>query len=171
MTNRTPVRTLLAICLVMGLWTTAPSAQAAGYAIEVLVFENLYPDTSETFDPEAGVPDMMGTTEYSPAALGLAGVAQSLRQSANYRVLAHKAWVQPENRSTPTTVFGSEGGGTLEGTVQVERRRYLHVSVDLLFQDAQLESVRVTEDRRMRSEELHYLDHPKLGVLTIARPL
>ena len=171
MTNRTPVRILTTTCLVIGLLLSTLSVQAAGYAIEVLVFQNVYPDDSETFDPEAGVPDMMNTTEYSPAALGLAGVAQSLRQSANYRVLAHKSWVQPENRSTPTTVFGSEGGGTLEGTVQVERRRYLHLSVDLLFQDAQLESVRVTEDRRMRSEELHYLDHPRIGMLTIARPL
>jgi hypothetical protein len=54
----------------------------------------------------------------------------------------------------------------------VQRRRFLHVSVDLVFQDPSgFETVRMTGARRMRSKELHYLDHPKLGVLTIARPL
>jgi hypothetical protein len=163
---------LAATCLAVGLWLWSPGGLAAGYAIEVLVFQNLNSNDSEVTTGDVGSLDLLGTTEYPAASLGLTGVAQRLRQSGGYRVLAHKAWIQPAGRSTPTAIRGTEAGGALEGTVRVERRRFLHVSVDLVFQDPSgFETVRMTGARRMRSKELHYLDHPKLGVLTIARPL
>lgn len=81
----------------------------------------------------------------------------------------------------------------LDGTVRVYRARYLHAEVDLLYYRPAAESpqpVRVTgggeavqdagppvatlfrmqQSRRMRSGELHYLDHPLFGVLIEATP-
>lgn len=90
---------------------------------------------------------------------------------------------------------GSSTVGTtnVEGTVKVWRGRYLHVAVDLLFglelerqslapasaANPGLSSVpsdhyayfRLREHRRMRSRELHFLDHPMFGVLVQITPV
>lgn len=73
----------------------------------------------------------------------------------------------------------------LEGTLRVHRSRYLHLHVDLLYEerlgpdtaadaeaaDIVYQPIRLQQSRRMRSEELHYLDHPRLGVITRIIPV
>lgn len=76
----------------------------------------------------------------------------------------------------------------LDGTVRVELGRYLHVYTDLVLrkpvvieridpetqqpeQTAALLDVPMEEHRRMRSRELHYIDHPLLGVLVQITPV
>ena len=69
----------------------------------------------------------------------------------------------------------------LDGTVRLRRARYLHIDADLVyFRPARLAQVvgsepqpnlfRLAESRRMRSSELHFLDHPMFGVLVEVRP-
>ncbi len=74
----------------------------------------------------------------------------------------------------------------LDGTLSVRLSRYLHVDTDLVFRDIarreitesgytlQLPFVRdhaLRQSRRMRSEKLHYLDHPRFGLLIEAFPV
>lgn len=77
----------------------------------------------------------------------------------------------------------------LEGMLRVHRSRYLHLGLDLIYQerlgpeDALPESpdgeiteivyqpIRMQQSRRMRSEELHYLDHPRLGIIARITPV
>jgi hypothetical protein len=73
----------------------------------------------------------------------------------------------------------------LDGTVSLHRSRYLHLGVDLVYReqgrsadaadtpigDGRLYSFRLAESRRMRSETLHYLDHPGFGVLALVTPV
>jgi hypothetical protein len=88
----------------------------------------------------------------------------------------------------------------LDGTVAVFLSRYLHVTIDLVYAREQMmetappaevarESVsadggagpasamttrqlyRLSQTRRLRSKELHYIDHPAFGVLVEAFPL
>lgn len=76
----------------------------------------------------------------------------------------------------------------VDGTVTVVLGRYLHLHTDLVFRTPLsragaeprppqelarpgLVSVRVQGQRRMRSRELHYLDHPLLGVLVQITPV
>lgn len=78
----------------------------------------------------------------------------------------------------------------LFGTLRLYRERYLHFETDLRYRldEAPSESARLGEalaldspfdpathvmtvSRRMRSEELHYLDHPVLGVIVRAVPI
>ena len=97
------------------------------------------------------------------------------------------------------TGFGTGVGLTtrpiLDGTVQVHVGKYLHVNADLLYYrprfsteptSAELsagavgdagseitappELFRLTTHRRMRSRELHYLDHPLFGMLVLITP-
>lgn len=71
----------------------------------------------------------------------------------------------------------------IDGTIKLIRQRFLHVDVDLLYRAPYVDSpvnplsreqwpqaFRLTESRRMRSREVHYLDHPMFGVLIIATP-
>ncbi len=84
------------------------------------------------------------------------------------------------------------GVPSVEGTVRMYRTRYLHFEADLRYFRPSTESqasgdfldeevylserrivpthFRLTESRRMRSRELHYLDHPLFGVLVQITP-
>jgi len=77
----------------------------------------------------------------------------------------------------------------LDGTVKVALGRYLHVYTDLVYREQVSAShvaqpgtrprqpasaryqYRVQNQRRMRSRELHYLDHPLVGVLVRITPV
>jgi hypothetical protein len=68
----------------------------------------------------------------------------------------------------------------LDGTIRLRRARYLHVDADLVYyrppaiaqgigSAPEPSLFRLTESRRMRSSELHFLDHPMFGVLVEVR--
>lgn len=60
----------------------------------------------------------------------------------------------------------------LDGILRVYRSRYLHVDVDLLYHRSEVDTpFRFQTSRRMRSGELHYLDHPLFGLLILVTPL
>ncbi len=105
---------------------------------------------------------------------------------------SNQVHVSPAN--PPTRVFDAE---ELDGTVQITRGRYLHVHTDLIFRrrlpnqygiqlptpasnDTEATGEAPTGDRlyrfelkqtrRMRRDEIHYLDHPLFGmIITIRR--
>jgi hypothetical protein len=80
----------------------------------------------------------------------------------------HLAWrMSPSTRANDTWYW--IGDGRLEGLVQVSRGRFLHLDVDLLLRPVDGSGpFRVRLNRRMRSGELHYLDHPRVGILVQA---
>lgn len=69
----------------------------------------------------------------------------------------------------------------LDGWVKIVLGRYLHIHTDLVLRmptpagplgrERRLIEVHMRQQRRMRSRELHYLDHPLLGVLVKVTPL
>jgi hypothetical protein len=97
----------------------------------------------------------------------LDAVAGTLRRRG-MTVHEHLAWrMSPGSRSNDTWYW--VGDGRLEGLVQVSRGRFLHLDLDLLLRPADASSpFRVRLNRRMRSGELHYLDHPRVGILVQA---
>lgn len=83
----------------------------------------------------------------------------------------------------------SSGHQDLQGTLRVSVARYLHLEADLRYDDATQYAPEVDDDRdgsaiihyekpiyrlqerrRMRSEELHYFDHPRFSMLALIRP-
>lgn len=89
---------------------------------------------------------------------------------------------------TIVEIPGPERLEQLDGTVRVILGRYLHVHTDLVLrkpvvveridqesgeptQMPVLLDIPMQEQRRMRSRELHYIDHPLLGVLVQITPL
>jgi Peptidoglycan-binding protein, CsiV len=112
-----------------------------------------------------------------------------LQRSNVYRVVFHRAWIQPvpdRDRLRPVLIQIRETSGgppRIEGIIGVTRGRYLHLDAKLWYavhtNQAAVDSIgadeplymELREERRMRSGELHYLDHPKLGVLARVDPI
>lgn len=129
--------------------------------------------------------------------LSLDAVWSRLRRSARYRPFLHVAWRLPglpRSAASPAHVSAGLGDGSADaadhvggerpsvyGTVTVSLARYLQVDVDLLYSrpasgaDAALNTIptrfRLVSERRMRSRELHYIDHPLFGVLILLTPI
>lgn len=118
-----------------------------------------------------------------------------LQRSNLYRVVFHRAWIQPvpdRDQLRPMLIQAGDRVGDqwqIEGTLGVTRGRYLHMDVRLWFAVAAAAApagsmaapipddvdgapyMELREQRRMRSGELHYLDHPKFGVLARIDPV
>ena len=103
-----------------------------------------------------------------------------LDEEPDLLVTHHLSWLQsvPE-RGKPLSIMVAKTDANLAGFVRVTIGRYLHFEADLWTtmeekdgiaspQDNQFMALR--ESRRMRSNELHYLDHPALGVITKISP-
>lgn len=104
--------------------------------------------------------------------------------------LFHQAWRQPvaSSGSAKAIYLGptQQSGAIIapfEGVIKISVNRYLHVDLDLLLKQTILPdskpinaeatlspsygSVRFTGNRRMRSGEVHYIDHPMMGALIL----
>ena len=167
----TSVDRLLPALAAIALLAAAPAGRAqttSWYAVEMIVFAHPGGDArdAEAWRPDPGGPDTSravpvaggdaSIAPVSPTAYRLSGVWQALRNSAGYRPLRHLAWTQagrPEERATQVLV-GDEPGAPVHGVVQVSRARFLHIKVDLVYEDGGAR-YRFTTRRKMRSNELH----------------
>ena len=113
-----------------------------------------------------------------PAAkMKLTAIEDTMRRSRGYQPVAHIGWTQPgfarnsaKFLSVSSLVPGSSG---LQGQIALSRGRYLHLTLDLVLDstasgDGQRYVLRQT--RRMRSNERHYIDSPKFGVIAVITP-
>ena len=124
--------------------------------------------------------------------LRLSRDAALLARSGRYQVLYHRGWLQSigsAQRTTPVRIKASSGNYELDGSISLSRQRFLHVRPNLQLSQfgqpgpasATAESAapvdyrptawQLQDSRRMRSNEIHYIDHPKLGILMIIRPV
>ena len=107
--------------------------------------------------------------------------------SALYPERMQPGWTVNE-QGMPVEVPPPPGLEQLDGTIKLVLARYLHVYTDLLLRKPvvyevlnteteevtkrpALMDIRVQEHRRMRSRELHYIDHPLLGMLVQITPM
>lgn len=124
----------------------------------------------------------------------LRALYNALRRSNDIDPLFHQAWRQPVVSSAAAAhpvylgprfnrVVDTSPTPPFEGTVRISVNRYFHVNLDLLLMGANRAatatepsplansptrgSIRFTASRRMRSGELHYIDHPRVGALIL----
>lgn len=134
---------------------------------------------------------MLGSNE-----LQLSGIYQSLKSSSHYEPLLHIGWRQPgvagseaASVAIPSDWRPWTNGSQppLHGLVRFQQDRFLHLTVDLRLQPPPVEMPLTVlgldaeppvlptyvhqQSRRLRTGELHYLDHPTLGVIAQVRPL
>ncbi len=132
--------------------------------------------------------------------IGLKKYANKLKANKRYNVLVHKAWRQtgfaddtaidiPVNShpaaspGTQSTQYGDRN--KLYGSIKIVLGRYLHIYTDMIYQQPNRDfnpalygeasqpykQYPINFHRRMRSKELHYLDHPMVGILVMAMPV
>lgn len=166
------------------VFAVAPTAVPL-YEIEVLVFEQRHPDLegNELWAGQpAEAPALLSEAVSAPAAVPgggettLARAAVALQKDGRYRVLAHARWQQPaEARSAVTPVRIAGMDPSLDGALRFYMSRFLHVELAFVlreqvsggfFSGAPREQVYlINEQRRIRTKEVNYFDHPKFGVL------
>lgn len=163
------------------------AAPATGntYEIEVIVFENRFPDLEggEFWRPGAAArapankDESTAIGEKNPMESQLAAAKAALEKSGRHRVLAHQRWQQSaEAKSVSKPAKLNSAGGELEGSLRFYLSRLLIVELNLALKDAPGAGVsgggleenpvyRLTESRRVKISETHYFDHPKFGAL------
>lgn len=105
---------------------------------------------------------------------------QLLNEEPDLLVTHHLSWLQsvPE-RGKPLSIMVAKTEANIAGYVRVTIGRYLHFEAELwtkmgkrddMAPPQENQFVALRESRRMRSNELHYLDHPALGVITKISP-
>lgn len=134
----------------------------------------------------------------SAQSLRLNSEAKRIQSAPELKLLLHEGWRQPglpKNRAVSVRIQQ----GRLEGTLKLVLSRYLHINTDLLYREPMTESeiaalsdensgggifaqtttstkphfriYRMQQSRRMRSNELHYLDNPVLGMIIRVTPV
>ena len=175
------------------------------YDVELLIFRQLHPSASpEEWGMEAAAagqrlaipedePTPFTSSEPAPATtttatfpalapskFKLTATADTLRRSRNYQPLAHFGWTQPgyprgDAKYLPINALVPAGSG-LVGQVALSRGRYLHLTLDLVYDAPGATAGEPTQrfvlrqSRRMRSNERHYMDSPRFGVIAIVTP-
>ena len=115
-----------------------------------------------------------------PTQLGLTREKNAIARAAGLHLVWHGAWIQPvpdrdRDPNLPMLLQVGEQLGDVyqvEGFVGVTRGRFLHFDVGLWLHDPVTGGyVSLEESRRLRSGELNYFDHPRLGMLVRIDPL
>lgn len=197
---RLGVATLIAALTLSVGSAVAQQAPIQSYDVELLIFRNLSgKDTPESWGVEAAgsaqqmaIPDdeaepVAPPTSVAPPAasfpslpaakMKLTAIEDTMRRSRAYQPVAHIGWTQPgyarnaaKYLSVNTLVPATSG---LQGQIAVTRGRYLHLTLDLVMDGAATgEGSRyvLRQTRRMRSNERHYIDSPKFGVIAVITP-
>lgn len=128
--------------------------------------------------------------------LRLGAEAARIKSAPELKLLKHFGWRQPgleQGEAVSIKVLDDDGRNEgepsrLEGTLKLVLSRYLHIHADLVYREPLPENApmgmvstnteqmpryqlyRLQQSRRMRSTELHYLDHPVLGMIIRVSP-
>lgn len=162
------------LLLLVGSLLSQTSSAASLWNVEVIIFENVnvpltpgltWPDHIESPSTAGAVSLASGGRGFRALNGGfiLSNSVAALKRSSRYRVLRHMRWQQPgisRHRPVPVVI---EGPG-LSGTMSITLGKFLHAQTNIVFNDGARNHLNQAK-RRMRSNELHYIDHPKVGVL------
>jgi hypothetical protein len=93
--------------------------------------------------------------------------------------------LSPTDINTRLNAKTGKTSSSITGEIKIILGRYLHIHTDLIYKrpntsyspvltsspDQQLKEYSIKSHRRMRSKELHYIDHPLVGILVMALPV
>lgn len=115
-----------------------------------------------------------------------------LEKSGQYRILHHAAWQQPAShpdetypvRLTNGKAFSeaSPDAPALDGSLRLSKEQFLQIDLNLLYhypaaaldpdgESAESDGLLLQVNRKLRSGDLNYLDHPRVGVLAQVTPV
>lgn len=181
--------------LILLLITSAAafSSNAQKYDVEVIIFEDTqsryinsesWNHSEEPVDGESNFDrlnlDKNNTAVYQNLKPGILGSEyKRIKNSAEYNVLLYSAWRQTGLEATKAFEIDisklknadkSTSQNTITGQLKVVLARYLHFYGQLNYQQNNI-NYPMAVQRRMRSKELHYIDHPLVGILVQINPV
>jgi hypothetical protein len=170
-------RLVLPLILLTGADCLASPATLPVYDVEMVIFAYAANRANASAEKLPSLPDMDDTQPpFGPDAVAmtlrrLRETWQRLKTLPGHRPLMQLAWRQPLpdphqgipfRIQYPTTRDGQEGP-QLIGTVSLSRYRSAILRIDLALLE-QGRVYRLRKTARMQRHEVHYLDHPMLGV-------
>lgn len=176
---------LLGWLVIVPLPAMAQNRTSANYDVEVLVFEMQLPEYegSELWTRAPRSPDPTAMViEGTPPSAEFASAMAAMQSDGRYRVLLHKRWSQtaePKSGQPPVLLSADSA---LSGTFRFYLSRFLHAELNLAYQpltgaigagtseNEGLPSFVINEQRRVKSNDMNYFDHPKFGVLVRVSP-
>lgn len=188
-----PALLLIVLSALTASVTAAPDRENT-YHVEILVFSTRLPQfdgnelwTRETLETASPLrDDAQGPGPTAPPGI-LSTAANDLARDGRFRILAYYSWIQSadaKSASKPVRIRGTSGKnpGELDGSLRLYLSRYLHLDLNLGYQDNagdgalsaggnDMITYRINEQRRIKSQETHYFDHPKFGALVRLTPL
>lgn len=176
---------LLTLAFACAAQAATPGASTSLYNVEVLVFENRMPGleggelwAQEKVRPlpdETAIAELSGMPEDSESVIAQA--AEQISKDSDYRLLLHGYWQQTaEAKSDTKPIRLATSDGTLDGLFRFYLSRFLHVDVNLQLRqpgataDSAPLVMRLREHRRIRTQDVHYFDHPRFGMLVRITP-
>jgi len=148
----------------------APTVSAADGEETIATTPAPSPDTTTPSEPSFAP---LATTQYK-----LNSVEETIRKSRSYLPVAHFGWTQPgmpidHAPSYPLQNFLPgflPDNISITGQASLARGHYLHLLLDITYQAPDGQRYVIREQRRMRSNEKHYFDHPYFGVIVQITP-
>lgn len=152
------------------------NTQAEVYQVEMLIFSHL---TSQHLDEEQW--PLVNSSDFNfsnaqpihplPSSKFVLNREQAdLNKNSAYQALLHVAWRQQivnGRRARARWIKGKD----VQGTVRISVQRYFDVSLNLLFNKEGVGCFYLSQNRRMRNNELDYIDFPSYGVLIKIVPI
>jgi hypothetical protein len=163
--------------------TTGPGGTSPLYKVELIIFRYAASGGSEDFNAPAEGRGFGGKLDAGGAPpsvihmldsgeLQMGAEAAALRANAGLQVLAHAGWVQtatvwPRHTGLPIEQLGINVAG-LSGNLYLERGDLLHFGANLRL--GSNPSYTLSELRKLRFSEKHYLDNPAFGLIVLVSP-
>ena len=180
--------TLKSICMSSFIFFSSLSNAEQWYQVELIVFEIVEPIGTEQ-SPIKFVPtgDFWPGTEnefMQPAENStLLDSANKLKNSPLYHLHYHQSWQQPiKTKSHAKSINIESANEMVLGQISLHKATYLHVTLDIQLNSTypqenaspNIEGVPkpyLAQTRRIRSNKLHFFDHPNMGVLLKLSPV
>lgn len=185
------LRIVLSLSLLIGL---SAQANEGWYQVEVLVFKQQSGDISQpeqfpkvSSQPRAGIElaqsgrvwngdpqsNLTSFARLPSSAYILNRALSQFNRMQRYQTLFHASWYEyltPGQAAQPVSVNAQQGSMHLQGSIGVQLQRFLHTQADMELRIGET-YYPLKASAQMRSEELHYLDHPEFGVLIQINPI
>lgn len=176
----------LLFCL-MYCQSSVAFAEGRTYDVQVLVFSHITPQTIQLqrWPAVAAAPVTNGLTP-THTAYDLQHEKKLLEKNPHYKILFdgsfQETW-QTENSTVTLPIISTMQQSELSGVMQITLNHYFNVHTNLILSEPTSTLAKIAnnayfsqwtqptfrfqlmQDRRMRSDELNYLEHPLIGVL------
>lgn len=152
-------------------------------------------EVTKTLLPASNSSKPLAFSRLAQSSLQLTSEANRIKSAPDLGLLLHMGWRQPGLPEDKAVAVKIDKGPDqrLSGTLKLVLSRYLHINTDLIYREPlsggaatafnstaedassfslepRYQAYHMKQSRRMRSRELHYLDHPLFGMVILVTP-